>query len=96
MEEDYNSEEEKLKMIADLAVPSTSKADFSFLTDNSPPREIKIKSFKSQAVSDEKNYVIKRKTATDANIKQNSKPQTENVAVTATLDFNTQDMLDEL
>lgn len=96
MDEDYNSEEDKSKIIADLAIPSTSKADFTFLEENSPPREVKIKSFKSQAVPDDKNYVMKKKTGTDSTVKQNSKPQTENVAVAAALDFNTQDMLDEL
>lgn len=93
MEEDYNSEEEKRKEIADLAVPSTSKADFSFLKENSPPRGIKIKPI----IPEKKCFVtVKSETNTDPHKEQNAQPQLEEVTMTPTLDFNTQDMLDEL
>lgn len=91
-EEDYDSEEEKRKKLNELlAVPSTSKADFSFLKEDTPPKETEmLKPITNKIYSIDSSSVSVTKSNCEATT------VTEQVVVSSTLDFNTQDMLDEL
>lgn len=95
MEEDYDSEEEKRKRLDELlAVPSTSKADYGFLKDDTPPREIQrlIKPIVNGTA--DSNFLV---ASHEEERNETCNMQNENVEISSpVLKFNTQDMLDEL
>lgn len=95
MEEDYNSEEEKINRAVDLAIPSTSKADPIFLQEDSPPREIRIRPMKNKA--EKKDVIIKSLNLMESSEQTNKQPENiDSEKISSALDFNTQDLLDEL
>lgn len=92
VEENYDSEEEKRKRLDEiLAVPSTSKADFGFLKEDTPPKELP-KIIKPIANKTSDSILVIKNDEEEKTAEESSKMQTEKPT---TLQFNTQDLLDE-
>lgn len=95
VEDNYDSEEEKRKRLDEiLAVPSTSKADFGFLKEDTPPRELP-KIIKPIANKTTHSILAIKTDEVDETAEGPSEFQNENAEKSTTLQFNTQDLLDE-
>lgn len=97
--DDYNSEEERKKrFITDSAIPTTSKADFGFLKEDTPPQDMqKIKPLVPRTTSvGKEGLIVENNRTVQETDEQTSQLQQEDAEEPTVLDYSTQDMLDDL